>query len=63
MLGCRAAFVEAPLLDAEAPPVLIELADGTAVRSDDPDANAALTRFFGCAVELVNAAENGYAPR
>ncbi|HEX6714571.1 MAG TPA: MOSC N-terminal beta barrel domain-containing protein [Thermoleophilaceae bacterium] len=60
MLGCRAAFVETPRLGAQAPPVLIELADGTTVRSDDPDVNAALTRFFGRGVELMSAAENGY---
>jgi MOSC domain-containing protein len=60
MLGCKAAFVETPRLGAEAPPVLIELADGTTVRSDDPGANATLARFFGRDVELVSAAENGY---
>ena len=60
MLGCRATLVEPPVLGQDAPSVQIALADGSTVRSDDADANAALSRFFGREVELVRAAENGY---
>ena len=60
MLDCRATFVEEPRVGAAPPPALIELADGTSMRSDDPDVDAALSRFFGRDVELARAANNGY---
>jgi uncharacterized protein YcbX len=60
LLGCRASFVEPPRLGEELPPARIELADGTSVRSDAPDADAVLSRFFGRDVELARAAQNGY---
>jgi uncharacterized protein YcbX len=60
MLACRAAFVEPPRPGDEAPPVQIELADGTAERSDAADVDAVLSRFFGRDVELARAAQNGY---
>ncbi len=60
LLACRAAFVDAPRPDDELPPVRIELADGTVVLSDAPDADAVLSRFFGRDVELAHAAHNGY---
>jgi uncharacterized protein YcbX len=60
LLACRAAFVDAPRPDDELPPVRIELADGNAVRSDAPDVDAVLSRFFGRDVELARAAQNGY---
>lgn len=60
LLKCRAAFVEPPRAGADAPPVRIELADGTSVHSDAPDVDAVLSRFFGRDVELASAADNGY---
>jgi uncharacterized protein YcbX len=60
MLACRATFAEPPNGGAELPAVLIELADGSSVRSDDADVDAVLSRFFGRDVELANAADNGY---
>jgi len=56
LLRCRATFVDAPRLGADAPPVRIDLPDGSSVASDAPDANAALSRFFGRDVELRRAA-------
>ena len=60
MLACRAAFVEPPRAGEELPPVRIELADGTSVRSDAADVDAVLSRFFGRDVELGHAAQNGF---
>ena len=60
LFACRAAFVEPPRAGEELPPVRIELADGTSVMSDDPDVDGVLSRFFGRAVELARAAQNGY---
>jgi uncharacterized protein len=60
LLKCRAAFVEPPRPSAEVPPARIDLADGTSVRSDAPDVDAVLSRFFGRDVELASAADNGY---
>jgi uncharacterized protein len=60
LLWCRAAFVEQPRPGDEAPPVQIELADGSSVRSDATDVDAVLSRFFGRDVELARAAQNGY---
>src|SRR5207247_7584448 len=45
LLGCSAAFVEAPGLGDEPPPVRITLPDGTAVTSDARDADAVLSAF------------------
>lgn len=61
VLQCRASFVEAPVAGEEPPPVRIDLADGTSVRSDAPDADAILSRFFGREVRLSAAAQNGYS--
>src|SRR3954465_12027425 len=55
LLECRAAFVEQPRAGEDVPPVRIELADGTAVRSDSADVDATLSRFFGRDVELAAA--------
>lgn len=52
LLACRASFVDEPRAGADAPPVLIELADGTSTRSDAPDVDAQLSRFFGRDVTL-----------
>jgi uncharacterized protein YcbX len=60
LLGCRAAFVEAPRPGEDLPPARIELADGTTVLSDAADVDAVLSRFFGRDVELARAADNGY---
>jgi uncharacterized protein len=60
LLGCRAAFVEATRPDDALSAVRIELADGTVVRSDAPDVDAVLSRFFGRDVELARAAQSGY---
>lgn len=60
MLACRASFLEPPSASDPHPPVRIELADGTIVRSDEPGAEAALSRFFGREVELARAAAAGY---
>jgi uncharacterized protein len=60
LLACRAAFVEPPRPGADLPATVIELADGSSVRSDAADADAVLSRFFGRDVELARAAQNGY---
>src|SRR2546421_3225514 len=60
LLACRAAFVETPRPGDELPPARIDLADGSSVLSDAADVDAVLSRFFGRAVELARAAENGY---
>jgi uncharacterized protein len=55
LFGCRAAFVGAPNGD-EAPAVRVTLGDGTSVRSDSPDVDSRLSRFFGRRVVLARAA-------
>jgi uncharacterized protein YcbX len=60
VLACRASFMEAPVERESPPAVRIDLADGTSVMSDAPDADAVLSRFFGRDIELVAAARNGY---
>ena len=60
LLKCRAAFVEPPRPGDAVPPVRIDMPDGDTVRSDAPDVNDVLSRFFGRDVELASAARNGY---
>lgn len=60
VLECGAEFVDPPAAGQAPPPVRIDLADGTSVTSDAPDADAVLSRFFGREVELSSAAQNGY---
>jgi uncharacterized protein len=60
LLGCRAAFVEAPRAEDELAPVRIQFADGTSVLSDAADVDTVLSRRFGREVELAHAAHNGY---
>lgn len=60
IFGCRAAFVEPPRAGAPLPAVRIELADGTAVRSDSGDADRALSSHFGRDVTLARAAPADY---
>jgi uncharacterized protein YcbX len=56
LLGCRAAFVEAPEPGAEHPPVRITLPDETSVSSDAPDVDARLSGVLGRPVKLERAA-------
>jgi uncharacterized protein YcbX len=60
LLGCRAAFLEAPGAGDEQPPVRITLADGTSVRGDAPDVEATLSGFFGRPVTLEPAAPGDF---
>jgi uncharacterized protein YcbX len=60
LLGCRAAFLEAPEAGDEQPPVLITLPDGTSVGSDAPDVDATLSRFFGRPLKLERAAPEDF---
>jgi uncharacterized protein YcbX len=60
MLECRAAFVQPPAPNDEAPPARLELADGSAVMSDAADVDAVLSSFFDRDVELARSAQNGY---
>jgi uncharacterized protein len=60
MLACRATFVEPPVPGEEAPPVRIELADGSSVMSNASDVEALLSRFFRRDVELARSAQSGY---
>jgi hypothetical protein len=56
LLGCRAAFVDAPGADDEQPPVRITLPDGTSVTSDARDVDGTLSAFFGRRVKLERSA-------
>lgn len=60
LIACRATFVESPLPGRQLPAIRIELADGTAVRSDAADVDAVLSRFFGRPVELARAAPKDF---
>jgi MOSC domain-containing protein len=60
LLGCRAAFIEAPEAGVEQPPVCITFPDGTSVGSDAPDVDATLSGFFGRAVTLARAAPEDF---
>ena len=60
MLACRAGFLEEPRTSEPPPAVQIELADGTAVRSDAPGVDAVLSRFFGRSVELSRVAPDDF---
>jgi uncharacterized protein YcbX len=53
LLHCRASFLDAPAAGA---PVLIELPDGTNVRSDAADVDAALSAYTGRDVTLASVA-------
>ena len=59
MLECRVRFIGEPSwqtdIRTETPPVEIALPNGTFVRSDDPEADAVLSRFFGRDVHLAAA--------
>lgn len=60
LLGCRAAFVEAPTPGDEPPAVRITLPDGTSVTSDAGDADATLSAFLGREVTLQRAAPENF---
>jgi MOSC domain-containing protein len=60
LIACRATFVESPRPGRQLPPIRIELADGTTVRSDAADVDAVLSRFFGRPVELARAAPKDF---
>lgn len=60
MLGCRAAFVEAPHRGEELPPVRITLSDGTSATSDAQDVDAKLSGFLGREVTLARAAPEDF---
>jgi uncharacterized protein YcbX len=59
LLRCRASFVTPPRVD-EPSPVRIELADGTSVMTDAPEADGVLSRFFGREVRLARAAPKNF---
>lgn len=60
LLNCRAQFVEPPRLGRELPPVRVDLPDGTAVTSDDADADVRLSAYFGHGVTLARAAPDDF---
>jgi MOSC domain-containing protein len=60
LLGCRAAFIEAPREGHEQPPVRITLPDGTSIRGDAADAEAALSELLGRPVKLERAAPEDF---
>lgn len=60
LLRCHATFIGTPDAGAEMPPARISLPDGTTLVSDDPDADATLSRFFGRDVELSPAAPDDF---
>jgi uncharacterized protein len=60
LIACRATFVESPLPGCQLPAIRIELADGSAVRSDAEGVDAVLSRFFGRPVQLARAAPKDF---
>lgn len=56
MLELRASYVDEPTADGPPAPVVIELPDGSRVRSDDTDVDDTLSSFLGRSVHLVSAA-------
>ena len=56
LLDATARFVDEPAGGASPPPVLIELPDGTSVRSDAADVDAVLSAFLGRPVHLASTA-------
>ena len=60
LLSCQAAFVGAPSAGEATPPVRITLPDGTSVRSDDANADAALSALLGLEVGLRRAAPDDF---
>lgn len=60
MLGCQAAFVEAPQAGRALPPVRITLPDGTTVTNDSNDVDRVLSAHFRREVTLAGAAPADY---
>ncbi len=60
LFACRAAFVESPQPGGEAPPVRIELPDGTSVSSDSAEVDRVLSAYFRRDVTLARAAPEDY---
>ena len=56
LFDCHASFVEPPRKDHPIPPVWIMLPDGSNITSDQPNANAVLSRFFEREVTLAKTA-------
>ena len=61
LFDCHASFVEPPRKDHPIPPVWIMLPDGSNITSDQPNANAVLSRFFEREVTLAQTAPNSPA--
>lgn len=60
LLGCKAAFVEAPKRSGVMPPVRITLSSGQSVRSDAKDADLVLSDHFRRPVKLASAAPENF---
>ncbi len=60
LLGCQAAFVEAPRSGQELPPVRIVLPDGTSVTSNSGNVDGVLSAYFQRDVTLARAAPEDY---
>jgi len=60
ILDCHAAFVEAPVVGRDLPPVRITVPGGASVTSDSPDVDLVLSTHFGRAVRLARAAPDDY---
>jgi uncharacterized protein YcbX len=56
LFDCHASFVDPPRKGHPTPPVWIMLPDGSNITSDQPNANAVLSRFFGREVTLTKTA-------
>src|ERR1700687_3809812 len=61
LFDCHASFVEPPRKGHPMPPVWIMLPDGSDVTSDQPNANAVLSRFFEREVTLAKTAPDSPA--
>jgi uncharacterized protein YcbX len=59
LLECAARFVDEPVPGEPVPPAVIELPDGSATRTDDPDCNTLLSKLLGRTVRVVRAADAG----
>lgn len=60
MFACHAAFLAPPTSGETPPPARITFADGTVVRTDAPDVDAVLSKFFGREVQLIRASPDKY---
>src|SRR2546430_11795801 len=56
LFDCHASFVDPPRKDPHMPPVRIMLPDGSNIRSDEPNTNGILSRFFEREVTLAEIA-------